>query len=141
MSGEGGKPGGGYFSSDLDYASSRDPSFSHFDGQRLRIHSVNVVVSEPSRSPFDVDIIFSSTEQHWTGTWSREGQQLQVVLERPHPAAGVTPSTFVGDWEGEPDPNSRASGEPDSLHIAESSDGVLRLGLIVGAMGRENGCM
>jgi hypothetical protein len=118
----GGKTSGGYFSSDLDYARPNDPSSSHFDGQRLRIHFVSPFVSERS---FDVDIIFSSTERHWTGTWSRDGQSFQVVLGRPHPAAGVTPSTFVGDWEGEPDPNSRAPWEPGSLHIAESSDGVL----------------
>ena len=70
-------------------------------------------------------LLFSPNEHHWTGTWSRDGQPSDVVLERPHLASGVAPSTFVGDWEGEPDPSSRFPSEPGSLHMVESSDGVL----------------
>jgi hypothetical protein len=98
-----------------------DRSFTLFDGERMRIHFADVA----DLKPFDLDISFSPTAHVWKGTWSRSGQAFDVVLERPNPATGVIPSAFIGDWEGEPGPNSRPTSVPGSLHIRESSDGVL----------------
>jgi hypothetical protein len=65
---------------------------------------------------------FSPTSNKWSGTWSRAGHNLHVVLTRPEPNPGAKPSAFVGDGIGESVPNSPDRG---SLHIRESLDGVL----------------
>jgi hypothetical protein len=94
-----------------------DHSFTLFDGERLRIHSIEVT----GLKSFDLDIAFSPTSNEWSGTWSRSGQNSHVVLKRPEPNPGVTPSVFVGDWIGESPPHFL----PGSLHIRESLDDAL----------------
>jgi hypothetical protein len=88
-----------------------------FDGQHLRIESVR------NGPAFVVDVTFHPETYRWTGTWSREGQLHDVVLERPHPLPGVAPSPFKGDWEGLPDRTGLAA--RSRLHIGQSSDGAL----------------
>lgn len=75
--------------------------------------------------PFDLDITFSRTPNEWSGTWSRSSQSVNVVLKRPTPNPGVTPTVFVGDWVSESGPNSPHYFAPGSLHVRESLDGVL----------------
>lgn len=123
---QGGKETWGWFTTNdkatpESYSMHDDQSFTLFDGERLRIHSADFT----ELKPFDLDITFSPTERVWTGTWSRFGQACHVVLERPNPNAGITVSAFLGDWESEPDPNSEFHAASGSLHIRESSDGVL----------------
>jgi hypothetical protein len=100
---------------------------SGFDGTHLRIHFVELPSDKVPTQPrpkgfpqpltsFDLDVTFSLAERHWTGTWSREGQLFNVVLERPQPSSAEVLSPFIGDWEG----NSGGS-----LHIRQSSDGAL----------------
>jgi hypothetical protein len=93
-------------------------AFALFNGERLRIH-----YDYPGGlKPFDLDVTFSSDTEGWTGTLSRSGASLNVVLGQPSPAAGVTRNPFVGDWLG-----TSSSGDPvtGDLHIRESSDGAL----------------
>jgi hypothetical protein len=123
---EGGKEAWGYFgtkdkASPQSYSMQDDHSFTLFDGERLRIHSIEVT----GLKSFDLDIAFSPTSNEWSGTWSRSGQNSHVVLKRPEPNPGVTPTVFVGDWAGESAPNSPHYFAPGSLHIRESLDGVL----------------
>jgi hypothetical protein len=123
---QGGVETWGWFATDKKatpdaYNTQDEDSFTLFDGERLRIR----LVGASQLRPFDLDITFSPTRHVWTGSWSRAGQPVQVVLERPNVNAGVKPNPLVGDWEGEPDPNSRFSPSPASLHIRESSDGAL----------------
>jgi len=123
---EGGKETWGYFAikdkaSPQSYGMQDDHSLTLFDGERLRIHSVDI----GDLKPFDLDITFSPASNDWSGTWSRSGQNLHVVLKRPEANLGVTPSVFVGDWVGESGPNSRHYLAPGNLHIRESRDGVL----------------
>src|SRR5271154_220322 len=94
-----------------------DHSLTLFDGERLLIHFVDTTDIKPS----DLDITFSPTSREWSGTWSRSGQKPQVVLKRPAPIPETKPSAFVGDWTGE----SPVHFLPCSLHIHQSSDGVL----------------
>jgi hypothetical protein len=91
---------------------------TQFDGQRLRINFTDTT----DLKPFDLDLTFSPNEQVWTGTWSRSGQASHVVLQRPTLSAGATPSGFVGDWDAELD---SPADTPGSLHIRQSSDGIL----------------
>jgi hypothetical protein len=79
-----------------------------FDGHRLIVAGL--------RATFDPDGV------RWTGEWIIEGQRRGVVLERPHPAKGVSPNSLCGDWEGllKPPPASSVR-----IHIAQSSDGAL----------------
>lgn len=123
---EGGKEAWAYFATNEKagqelYSMQDDHSFMLFDGDRLRIHFIDIT----DLKPFDLDIAFSPTSKEWSGTWSHFGQSLHVVLKRPEPKYGVTPSVFVGDWVGEHDPNSPVHLAPGSLHIRESLDGVL----------------
>lgn len=124
---QGGKETWGWFATSDNatpelYNMQDDHSFTLFDGERLRIHFTDI----SDLKPFDLDITFSPTAHVWKGTWSRSGKAFDVVLERPNPGTGVIPSAFIGDWEGEPGPNSRSYSAPDSgLRIRESSDGVL----------------
>lgn len=123
---EGGKETWGYFgtkdkASPQSYSMQDDHSFTLFDGERLRIHFVDGT----ELKSFDLEITFSPASIKWSGTWSRSGQNLHVVLTRPEPNRGVRPSVFVGDWIGEYDPNSPVHLAPGSLHIRESLDGVL----------------
>jgi hypothetical protein len=121
-----GKEAWGYFgtkdkASPQSYNMQDDHSFTLFDGEHLRIHFIEVT----DLKSFDLDITFSPTFNQWSGTWSRAGQNLHVVLKRPEPNPGVTPRVFVGDWAGESAPNSPHYSAPGSLHIRESIDGVL----------------
>ena len=75
--------------------------------------------------PFDSDVRFDPTARHWSWSWSVREKSPEVVLDRPHPAEGVTPSAFVGDWEGYPDPTARFRGAPGTLHIRQGCDGGL----------------
>ena len=123
---EGGKEAWGYFATNDKaspelYSMQDDHSFTLFDGERLRIHFIDIT----DLKPFDLDIAFSPTSKEWSGTWSHFGQSLHVVLKRPEPNRDVRPSVFVGDWIGEYDPNSPVHLAPGSLHIRESLDGVL----------------
>ena len=127
---EGGKETWGYFgtkdkASPQSYSLQDDHSFTLFDGERLRIHCIELT----GLKPFDVDVTFSPTSNKWSGTWSRSGQILHVVLRRPESNRGVRPSVFVGDWIGEYVPNTPVHRAPGSLHIRESLDGVLSVWL------------
>ena len=123
---EGGKETWGYFAtkdkaSTQSYGMQDDHSLTLFDGERLRIHSVDI----GDLKPFDLDITFSPTSNEWSGTWSHSGQNLHVVLKRPEPNPHVVPSVFVGDWVGESASDSPHYLAPGNLHIRESLDGVL----------------
>jgi hypothetical protein len=119
---EAGKETWGYFGTKdkakpESYNMQDDHSFTLFDGERLRIHFIDVT----DLNPFDLDITFSPASHAWSGTWSHSGQDLHVVLKRPEPNPGITPSIFVGDWVGESPPHFL----PGSLHIRQSRDGAL----------------
>lgn len=127
---EGGKETWGYFAttdkaSPQSYSLQDGHSFTLFDGERLHIHFVDGT----ELKSFDLDITFLPASNKWSGTWSRSGQNLHVVLTRPEPNRGVRPSAFVGDWIGEYVPNTRVHLAPGSLHIRESLDGVLSVWL------------
>jgi hypothetical protein len=99
------------------YNLQEDHALTLFDGERLLIHFVHTT----DIKPFDLDTTFSPTSREWSGTWARSGQKSQVVLKRPAPTPETKPSAFVGDWTGE----SPFRFLPCSLHIRQSSDGVL----------------
>jgi hypothetical protein len=85
-----------------------------FDGRHLHI--------ENDRVGLFLDVTFDASAHLWTGTWPRDGQPRDVVLERPHPP-GSAASPFAGEWEG-------LQGAPglqrrNRLHIAQSLDGTL----------------
>jgi hypothetical protein len=115
---EGGNERQGWFSTQGASNTRPNGSTVEFDGEHLRIHFVGFQGARGDA--FDMDLKLSPAEQGWTGTWSREGQPVHVVLERPHPASGATPSALVGDWE---DAGPRSGYADGSLHIRESSDG------------------
>jgi hypothetical protein len=102
-----------------------DRSFTLFDGERLRIHFIDIA----DLPPFDLDITFSPTSHEWSGTWSRASNKFDVVLKRPAPKAGATPSVFVGDWAGDSATNSGSYLAPGSLHVCQSRDGTLSVWL------------
>jgi hypothetical protein len=87
-----------------------------FDGQLLRLHN--------NRSGMALFLTFDRAGTRWIGTWDRNGQPEEVVLERPRPAPGTAPSPFHGEWEGLPD---REHGRyvRTRLHMAESVDRTL----------------
>jgi hypothetical protein len=85
-----------------------------FDGRHLRI--------ENDRVGLFLDVSFDAGAHLWTGTWARDGQPRDVVLERPHPP-GSAPSPFAGEWEGFQGAPGLQQG--NRLHIAQSSDGTL----------------
>ena len=119
---EGGKETWGYFgtkdkASPKSYSMQDDHSFTLFDGERLRIHFIDVT----DLKRFDLAMTFSPASHVWSGTWSHSSQNLHVVLKRPEPNPGVTPSAFVGDWVGESPPHFL----PSSIHIRQSIDGAL----------------
>lgn len=64
---------------------------------------------------------FDPDAGRWTGTWSMNGETKQVVLERPHPSAGVKGNLLRGDWDGLPD--SLVGAAPTKLHFVQASDG------------------
>jgi hypothetical protein len=72
----------------------------------------------------DLELSFDAAAKHWAGTWSERGEQGTVILERPHPVPGLTQNAFVGDWESHSEATTK-SPYTGSLHITESSDGVL----------------
>jgi hypothetical protein len=86
-----------------------DDATVEFDGRRLRVVGLTAT--------FDQDAA------RWTGRWLVDGQTREVVLERPHPAKGVTLNALCGDWEGLPDATRESV--PTRLHIVQSSDGML----------------
>jgi hypothetical protein len=65
---------------------------SVFDGQHLRLRSI--------RNGPALDLTFDAETHRWTGTWSREGQLSNVVLERPRPPLDVVPNAFKGTGRG-----------------------------------------
>jgi hypothetical protein len=79
-----------------------------FDGHRLIVAGLTAT--------FDPDGV------RWTGEWIVDGQRREVVLERPHPAKGVSPNSLCGDWEGLLEPPPAPSVR---IHIAQSWDGAL----------------
>jgi hypothetical protein len=79
-----------------------------FDGHRLTVAGLTAT--------FDPD------GERWTGEWIVDGQRREVVLERPHPAKGVSPNSLCGDWEGLLEPPPAPSVR---IHIAQSWDGAL----------------
>jgi hypothetical protein len=91
-----------------------------FDGQHLRIRNAPAL-----------DLTFHAEAQRWTGTWTREGQPHDVVLERPRPLSTVVPNPWRGTWEGVQDASGHAL---TRLHIDQSSDGTL-----IGWMDRDFG--
>jgi hypothetical protein len=120
---QGGKETWGYFAtkdkaSPQSYSMQDDHSFELFDGEHLRIHFID----GGELQPFDLDITFSPTAHQWSGTWSHAHQISTVVLKRPEPDSGRTPSVFVGDWSGD---SSKPYLAPGSLHIRQSADGLL----------------
>lgn len=98
-------------------------AFALFNGKRLRVHSDYPSIPR-GLDPFDLDVTFSSDAQDWTGTLSRFGENLDIVLRRPSPSSGVTPNSFVGDWLGKSSPDDPFPVTGD-LHIRESDDGKL----------------
>ena len=87
-----------------------------FDGQHLCIRSV--------RKGPALDLAFHAETNRWTGTWTREDQPQDVVLERPRPPSNLAPNPLTGSWDGVWD----ASGSWKArtrLHIDQSSDGIL----------------
>jgi hypothetical protein len=118
------------------YAMRDDESFTLFDGKRLRIHFTDFA----DLKPFDLDVTFATAARDWTGALSRSGKVRHVVFERPRPNAAV-PTVFVGDWASEPNPNSGLPPASGSLHIRESSDGVLSAWLdqVFGQKGERDG--
>jgi hypothetical protein len=85
---------------------------SVFDGQHLRIGN--------DRTGLRLDVTFDAGTLRWTGTWPRDGQRRDVVLERPHPLPNVPPSPFTGDWDGLPE--ATRLNRQTRLHVAQSSD-------------------
>jgi hypothetical protein len=75
--------------------------------------------------PFDLDVTFDTAAHKWTGAWSLCDKSQTIVLRRPHQAEGVRPSSFVGDWEGFPDPAARFRSALGTLHIRQGYDGTL----------------
>jgi hypothetical protein len=87
-----------------------------FDGQLLRLHN--------NRSGMALFLTFDRAGTRWIGTWERNGQAKEVVLERPRPDPGTGPSLFHGEWEGLSD-RERGGSARTRLHIAESVDRTL----------------
>jgi len=110
-----------------------------FDGLHLKIHYAGSNFGYPG--PFDLDVTFSTAEQRWIGTSSREGEPAAVVLERPHLTEGVAANPFVGDWEGQADPNEHGA-TSGTLHVRQSRDGALTAWLdrgVGGGLDQRNG--
>ncbi|HEY6465606.1 MAG TPA: hypothetical protein VIY69_06420 [Candidatus Acidoferrales bacterium] len=123
-----GKEGWGWFEPNGEATAESDSmnygrAFALFNGKRLRVH-FDYPSFPRGLDPFDLDVTFSSDAQDWTGTLSRSGENLDLVLQRPRPVAGVTPNSFVGDWLGK-----SRSDDPfpvtGNLHLRESEDGKL----------------
>ena len=87
-----------------------------FDGQLLRLHN--------NRSGIALFLTFDRAGTRWIGTWERNRQAKEVVLERPRPGPGTAPSPFHGEWEGLPD-RERGYSARTRLHIAKSVDSTL----------------
>jgi hypothetical protein len=66
-------------------------------------------------------VTFDPDANRWAGSWLMNGERKPVVLERPHPAAGVEGHPLRGNWEGQPD--SLPGTAPTTLHIVQASDG------------------
>jgi hypothetical protein len=79
-----------------------------FDGHRLIVAGLTAT--------------FDSDGLRWTGEWIVDGNRREVVLQRPHPAEGVSLNSLCGDWEGLPQAPPASSVH---IHIAQSSDGAL----------------
>jgi len=126
---EGSESGGWYVVSTVG-----SDAAARFDGTNLHV--------------FPVTVKFDPNAAHWTGEWILGGQPRRVILERPRPAAGSTPSPLCGDWEGAPDTTrpqwssaerftdtGRSSASSVRIHIVQSADAVLTAWMdIVGAV-------
>ena len=73
---------------------------------------------------FSISLTFDTAAQQWTGRWSACSETGQAVLTRPH-VQGGNENPIVGDWKGKPNPNGRPWFTPGSLHVRQSSDGLL----------------
>jgi hypothetical protein len=118
---ESGKERWGYFAAKEIVAPdalplSMAPPPSQFDGHRLQIHFTDTT----DIAPFDLDIMFSSDESKWVGSWAHAGKREDVVLTRPQASPGTKRNPFVGGWIGEPDPIRATT----TLNIRQSYDGV-----------------
>src|SRR5215475_5715360 len=100
-------------------------SFDLFDGRRLRVHSIEV----SGLKRFDLDITFLPDSNKWAGTWSRPGKIEHIVLTRPEANGSAKPSKLVGEWVGNPGPESPNSFASTVLAIRQSSDGVITASL------------
>ena len=81
---------------------------AQFDGRRLIVPDLTAT--------FDPVIV------RWTGEWLIDGHTRQVVLQRPHPANGVSAHSLCGDWEASSEAPAARSVR---IHIVQSSDGAL----------------
>jgi hypothetical protein len=123
---EGGKEKWGYFAATYRHKPKTDPlpdptSFEVFDGRHLRIHFTDTT----DIKPFDLDIVFLPSETKWIGTWAHEGKAERVVLTRPEAGSGLKQNKFVGEWIGDPGPESPNSFASTVLEIRQSCDGVV----------------
>ena len=84
---------------------------AEFDGRRLRVGGLTAT--------------FDQEAARWTGTWSLNGQTREVVLERPHPANGVTLNPLCGEWEALPAVTPGLPSTSIRIHIVQSSDGAV----------------
>jgi hypothetical protein len=73
-------------------------------------------------NPFSISLTFDTAAQRWTGKWSACSKRGQAILTRPHMESG-NENPIVGDWKGKA--NATPWSTPGSLHIRQSSDGVL----------------
>jgi hypothetical protein len=96
-----------------------------FDGRSLRVVGLTAT--------------FEQNPARWIGTWLFAGQTRDVVLERPRPATGVTPSPLCGDWEGLPEPTRGMAST--RLYIVQSSDGLLTAWMdrVIGVVDQRSG--
>ncbi len=92
-----------------------------FDGRRLLVAGLTAT--------FDPDTV------RWTGEWVLDGNTRGVVLQRPHPATGVSLNRLCGVWEGLPEP---APAPSIRIHIVQSSDGALTAWMDSGVVIRED---
>jgi len=108
-----GKEDGEYFVPGKPFADSVELDDRHLD---IRFTGLGY------HNAFSVSLTFDTSAQQWTGTWAACNKTGQAVLTRPHVQSGNA-NAMVGDWKGKP--NARPLFTPGSLHIRQSSDGLL----------------
>lgn len=93
----------------LSYSSSA----SLQDGKFLRIR----IAGDASIKPVEINLIFSTNDENWTGTWWAGRSARRVDLRRPRPGDERAKSV-IGDWNG-------GAERGGSFHIRASSDDAL----------------